>query len=185
MAESVVCGSWGYRTGTKADVSVRALNGLSDGEARARFERCCTSRRWVEGMLSARPFDDADAVRDRARDVWQSLGESDWLEAFAGHPKIGDVSSLRERYAASADLAASEQAGVAAAGDDVIERLARGNTAYEQRFGFIFIVCATGRSAEEMCALLEARLTNERGAELAIAADEQLRILMLRLEQLL
>lgn len=162
-----------------------ALNALDDGEARARFERCCVSRRWIDGMLAGRPYADADAVRERARRVWQSLGEGDWLEAFEGHPKIGDVSSLRAKYAATGDLASSEQAGVAVANDDLIERLARGNAVYEERFGFIFIVCASGRSAEEMCAMLEARLDNDRARELAIAAHEQLSILLLRLEHLL
>ncbi len=166
-------------------MSVEALNALDEAAARASFERCCVSRRWIEGMLSARPYGDADAVRRQARKSWQALGEKDWLEAFSGHPRIGDVTSLRARYAASAELAAGEQSGVAAAGDDVLEGLARGNTAYEERFGFIFIVCATGRSAEEMYALLKARLANDRATELAIAADEQLKILLLRLEQLL
>jgi 2-oxo-4-hydroxy-4-carboxy-5-ureidoimidazoline decarboxylase len=166
-------------------MSVEALNALDEAGARARFERCCVSRRWIEGMLSARPYGDADAVRRQACESWQALGEKDWLEAFSGHPRIGDVTSLRARYAASAELAAGEQSGVAAAGDDVLEGLARGNAAYEERFGFIFIVCATGRSADEMYALLKARLANDRATELAIAADEQLKILLLRLEQLL
>lgn len=166
-------------------MSAATLNALADDEARERFARCCVSRRWIGGMLAGRPYSDADAVRERARQVWQTLGEDDWLEAFEGHPKIGDVSSLRAKYAATGDLAASEQAGAAAASDALIERLARGNAAYEERFGFIFIVCATGRSAEALCATLEARLDNNRTEELAIAADEQLRILLLRLEQLL
>ena len=166
-------------------MSVAALNALADGEARERFARCCVSRRWIDGMLTGRPYDDADAVRARARHVWQTLGEADWLEAFEGHPKIGDTASLRAKYAATGDLAAREQAGAATASDAVIERLARGNAAYEERFGFIFIVCATGRSAEELCMMLEARLDNERSAELAIAAGEQLKILLLRLEHLL
>lgn len=136
-------------------------------------------------MLARRPLADESALRDAAQAVWQDLGETDWLEAFAGHPRIGDVASLQARYADSAHLAAREQAGVAAATDSVIERLAAGNAAYEQRFGFIFIVCATGKRADEMCALLEARLANDRDEELRIAAGEQLKILLLRLEQLL
>jgi OHCU decarboxylase len=95
------------------------------------------------------------------------------------------VNSLKAKYAATGHLAAAEQAGVSDASDAVITRLAAGNAAYEQRFGFIFIVCATGKTAAEMLALLEERLDNDRDTELAIAAEEQLKILMIRLEKLL
>ncbi|MEM1188099.1 MAG: 2-oxo-4-hydroxy-4-carboxy-5-ureidoimidazoline decarboxylase [Pseudomonadota bacterium] len=166
-------------------MSVESFNALDDSEARAVLRDCCVSHRWIDAVVAARPFLSEDALRSAAGQYWDQLSEADWLEAFEGHPKIGDVSSLREKYASSAGLAAHEQSGVAGAGEAVLERLARGNKAYEERFGFIFIVCATGRSAAEMGDLLEARLHNTRDDELRIAAGEQRKILMIRLEKLL
>jgi 2-oxo-4-hydroxy-4-carboxy-5-ureidoimidazoline decarboxylase len=116
-----------------------------------------------------------------ARNEWFGLTERDWLEAFSHHPKIGDRASLAARFPATHDLSAKEQSGVGSAQDDVITALAEGNEAYLERFGFIFIVCATGKSAEEMLALLRQRLGNERAAELRIAAEEQAKITALRL----
>ncbi len=166
-------------------MSLAAFNDLDESDARDALTQCCVSHRWVEAVLARRPFASGDALKEAAEQSWDQLGEADWLEAFEGHPKIGDVSSLREKYASTAGLAAHEQSGVAGADDAVLERLARGNSDYEERYGFIFIVCATGRSAGEMCDLLEARLHNTREDELRIAAGEQRKILMIRLEKLL
>lgn len=166
-------------------MSVERINALTKAAAREALFDCCGSQRWVDAMLAARPFADDGALRDDASRIWRSLREADWLEAFAGHPRIGDIGSLRERYAGSREAARREQAGVRLASDRTIEDLAAGNAAYEKRFGFIFIVCATGKSAGEMRDLLEDRLGNDRETELAIAADEQLKILLIRLEQLL
>ena len=166
-------------------MSLTDFNSLEEAQARAELGLCCVSERWIDGMLERRPFADPEALRTGADEVWAKLGEDDWLEAFEGHPRIGDVNSLRAKYANSGALAAHEQSGVASADDGVIERLAAGNETYESRFGFIFIVCATGKSALEMCELLEARLHNSREQELRIAAEEQRRILRLRLEKLL
>jgi 2-oxo-4-hydroxy-4-carboxy-5-ureidoimidazoline decarboxylase len=166
-------------------VSLAELNGADEEAARAILADCCVSRRWIDAMLGYRPYADGEALLDAARTSWANLGEDDWLEAFAGHPRIGDVASLRQKYASSAALAAAEQSGVAGADDALLERLAEGNRAYEERHGFIFIVCATGRSAAEMLALLESRIDNSRDEELRSAAREQLAILLLRLEKLL
>ena len=166
-------------------MSIEHFNALTDAAAREALFHCCSSHRWVEGMLAERPFADDEALRDSASRIWKSLGEADWLEAFAGHPRIGDIDSLHAKFAGSLEHAEREQAGVRLASDSVIERLAAGNAAYEKCFGFIFIVCATGKGADEMCELLEARLGNERETELAIAAGEQLKILLIRVEQLL
>jgi 2-oxo-4-hydroxy-4-carboxy-5-ureidoimidazoline decarboxylase len=143
------------------------------------------SERWVDGVLAGRPYPDAEALRTAADAVWRALGKEDFLQAFEGHPKIGDVNSLKARYAASGNLAAHEQSGVATADDAVIHRLAAGNTAYEQKFGYIFIVCASGKTAEEMCAILESRLGNNPDQEIGIAAEEQRKILQIRLGKLL
>lgn len=166
-------------------MNLEAFNALPDAEAREILQGCCVSHRWVGGMMAGRPYATAADLRDAAIRVWESLGKPDWLEAFEGHPKIGDVASLKARYASTEHLAAAEQAGMAAADDEIIERLATGNARYEKRFGFIFIVCATGKSAAEMCALLEERLASDRSQELRVAAGEQLKILLIRLEKLL
>ena len=133
-------------------------------------------------MLGRAPFDDHDALLDAAREEWFALDESDWLEAFFHHPTIGDRASLEARFPATHDLSAKEQAGVGSAHADVIDALARDNAAYLERFGFIFIVCATGKTAEEMLALLNLRLGNDRATEIRIAAEEQAEITALRLQ---
>ncbi|EAQ99152.1 2-oxo-4-hydroxy-4-carboxy-5-ureidoimidazoline decarboxylase [Congregibacter litoralis] len=164
-------------------MTLEEFNALDEAAAAQALELCCVSQQWIEGMLRERPFANKSNLRNCAETVWNTLGRDDYLEAFEGHPKIGDVDSLKAKYAGSGNLAAHEQSGVAAATDDVIERLAAGNERYETRFGYIFIVCATGKSALEMCELLEQRLDNDPERELAIAAREQLKILQIRLEQ--
>ena len=133
-------------------------------------------------MLSRRPFGDQATLLSAARDVWFSLAASDWREAFSHHPKIGDRDALRARFAATRSLSEREQAGVSGASDDVLDALAEGNAAYEHRFGFIFIVCATGKTAEEMLGLLRSRLDNDPAREIQVAAAEQARITALRLD---
>jgi OHCU decarboxylase len=128
-------------------------------------------------MLAARPFVSRDDLMDRSDRIWRSLQRTDWLEAFAAHPRIGSR--------AANGWAAGEQAGARGADESVLTRLAARNREYEARFGHIFIVCASGKSADEMLALLEARLENEPDAELSIAADEQRKITRLRLDKLL
>ncbi len=136
-------------------------------------------------MTARRPFADEGALFEAARAVWRKLGPADRLEAFAAHPRIGDLEHLRERFASTRAWAAGEQGGVAKATEDELRRLAEGNRRYEERFGFLFIVCATGKSAGEMASLLEARLANPPGEELRIAAREQEKITRIRLEKLL
>lgn len=121
---------------------------------------------------------------DAARDEWWALDPDDWKEAFAAHPRIGDREALRNRFAETRHLAAREQAGVDGAPEDVVTALAIANERYEQRFGFIFIVCASGLTAEEMLRMLHARLRNDPDAELRIAAEEQANITTLRLKRL-
>jgi 2-oxo-4-hydroxy-4-carboxy-5-ureidoimidazoline decarboxylase len=136
-------------------------------------------------MVAARPFADRVQLLAFADALARDLSRADWLEAFSHHPRIGDVAALREKFAATAAWASQEQRGAAAASDATLEALARGNRTYEERFGYIFIVCATGRSADEMLALLEARLHNDPADELGFAAAEQMKITRLRLEKLL
>lgn len=153
-------------------------------EARALLRTCCGSSRWVERMSARRPFGTLEGLLDAARAEWFALTPADWHEAFGAHPKIGDLSSLRERYAGTRDLAAHEQSGVNGASDDVLAALAHGNAAYEEKFGRIFIVCATGLTAEAMLARLRARLTNDPETEMGVAAAEQAMITDLRLKRL-
>lgn len=161
------------------------LNQRNEAWVRTEFTRCCGASAWVNGMLKARPFLDAPALFDEAERVWWSLQPSDWLEAFTHHPKIGDVENLRQKFAATADWSEGEQSGVNVATEDTLAALAEGNLLYEEKFGFIFIVCATGKTADEMLDLLQDRLQNDADIELKIAAGEQAKITKLRLQKLL
>ena len=143
--------------------------------------RACGSTRWVDRMMARRPFGNDAKLLFAARNEWFGLTEADWLEAFSHHPKIGDGAALAERFPATHDLSAKEQSGVGGAGANVLAALAEANDAYEKRFGFTFIVCATGKTAEEMLQLLRDRLPNDRAAELRVAAEEQAKITALRL----
>ncbi|HVL68108.1 MAG TPA: 2-oxo-4-hydroxy-4-carboxy-5-ureidoimidazoline decarboxylase [Vicinamibacterales bacterium] len=154
------------------------------GEARELLRACCGSRRWVEAMLARRPFGTLDALLAAARDAWFALDRADWLEAFADHPRIGDREALTQRFPETRHLASREQAGVDGASDDVLTALAEGNEAYEGRFGYIFIVCATGLTAQQMLAMLRRRLENDPLTELRVAAEEQAKITALRLRKL-
>ncbi len=160
------------------------LNDLPDGDARTVLSNCCAAEKWVNGMLAARPFADDNAVFAASESIAATLTKPDWLEAFAAHPLIGDVDSLRKKYAATKQLAAGEQSGVDAASEATLRELAALNQAYLARCGFIFIVFATGKTADEMLAILKSRINNSREEELANAAAEQLKITRLRLTKL-
>ncbi|WP_020560622.1 2-oxo-4-hydroxy-4-carboxy-5-ureidoimidazoline decarboxylase [Thiofilum flexile] len=161
------------------------LNQMSPESLALAFTQCCVAERWVSQMVASAPFTSEEHLFTQADSIWANLGEADYLQAFEGHPKIGDVSSLKQKYANTKALASGEQATVKQADDDTLQRLATGNQAYEAKFGFIFIVCATGKSAAEMLKLLEARLPNNRETEVQNAAEEQRKITRIRLEKLL
>jgi 2-oxo-4-hydroxy-4-carboxy-5-ureidoimidazoline decarboxylase len=154
------------------------LNALPAAEARQALERCCAARRWVDGMLAARPFASAAAMHQAADAVWAALGPPDFLEAFAQHPPIG------ARAEAMGGWASEEQARAAEGGASVTAELRALNQAYAARFGYTFIICATGKTAPEILAQLRARLGHDRDAELRAAAAEQASITRLRLEKL-
>lgn len=164
---------------------LEALNRLDAEAAAAQLRRCCGARRWLDAMLRRRPFADLDALLQGAETSADELSRDDWLEAFAHHPKIGDLQGLRQRFATTAGWSEGEQAAVGEADDQVLRELAAGNRAYEERFGFIFIVCASGKSAAEMLALLHERLPNDPAEEWRVAAEQQRRITRLRLDKLL
>lgn len=158
-------------------MTLDVLNAAPAARAEMELLRCCGSKRWAAAMTAARPFHTEDALFATAERVWWSLDVADWLEAFAAHPRIGDRPSTA--------WSVQEQAAASAPGDDVRARLAAGNHAYETRFGYTFLVSATGRTAEDLLQVLERRLGGTAADELQIAAAEQRKITTLRLEKLL
>jgi OHCU decarboxylase len=167
------------------DGPVEKLNRLGREEARAALLACCGSGRWAAAVEALRPFWDVGQLLGIAGRVWRELGPEDWLEAFRAHPKIGESKAAAETGARSREWSEGEQSGARLASDETLAALASANREYEERFGFIFIVCATGRGAEEMLALLRARMANDPETELRVAADEQWRITELRLKKFL
>ncbi len=161
------------------------LNALDDAAASEALARCCGSQRWVAGMLAGRPFVSTASLMECADTVWRALSRDDYLEAFAHHPAIGaDIAGLREKFASTAGWSSQEQAGVQGASEQTLLALRDGNLQYRAKFGYVFLVCATGKSADEMLALLRARLPNAPERELGIAAAEHAKITRIRLEKL-
>ena len=158
------------------------FNQLPAVDAVSALYGCCHCQTWAEAVSAARPFVNVDALQTYARQVWQQANEAEILEAFSGHARIGDVELLRSRYAGRAT---QEQGQVLQASEAVIQELYRLNIEYEQKNGFIFIVCASGKSAEEMLGLLKARIDNSRERELSNGAREQGEITRLRLAKLI
>ena len=156
-------------------MTVGDLNALDEESAERELLRCCGSARWARTLAAKRPFATLAAVAEDSDAIWRSLDPVDWLEAFAAHPKIGE-------RAAATGWAATEQA---AATDSVASDLAAHNQAYLDRFGFLYIVCATGRSPASMLDELRARVTADRDTELRTAAEEQAKITRLRLGKLM
>lgn len=136
-------------------------------------------------MVARRPFGSIERLLAAADETWRSLGPDDWREAFSHHPRIGEHGSSTQQSERGAAWAAGEQSGVGGADADTREALAQANREYEQRFGYIYIVCATGRTAADLLADITNRLRNEPETELSVAADEQRRITRLRLTKLL
>ncbi len=149
------------------------------------LERICTSQRWQQEMNIRMPFDSVDSLLRSAEIAFTKLKENDWLEAFAGHPMIGDLNSLKKKYSQGKDLSEKEQQSVKQATNDVLQELLTLNHEYLDKFGFIFIVCATNKSAEEMLSLLKARINRSRDEELEQAAIEQQKISKIRMEAFL
>ncbi len=169
---------------TASTITIDQFNTLSDADCRADLVRCCGATRWVDGMLAARPFTSWGAVYQTACQIWWSLDPADWREAFDHHPQIGgDLAKLREKFASTVAWSAGEQSGVQQANEETLKTLAQGNRDYLAKFGYIFIVCATGKSAAEMSAILQARLPQDPTWEIFIAAEEQRKITFLRLEK--
>ncbi len=143
--------------------------------------KICTSQRWQQRMKAAMPYENAPAFIQAAKQAFAFLEEADWLEAFAGHPMIGDLTSLREKYSQGKALSEQEQAQVNQASDQVLKELLELNYRYRDKFGFIFIVCATNKSAQEMLTILKERINHSREDELSLAALEQQKISHIRM----
>jgi OHCU decarboxylase len=165
------------------DKGLARLNALGDAEAEGELLKCCGSTSWARRLAARRPFGNVDELFTAAEQIWWSLGEEDWLEAFSAHPRIGGRRAERLQDAQAQAWSEHEQAGARGIDETMQDELARANRAYEEKFGYIFIVCATGKTAAEMLALLRARLVNDSGSELRRAADEQSKITRLRLEK--
>lgn len=161
------------------------FNELASDEAEAELMKCCGSRRWARAVASARPFASLDELLNASDRIWRSLDASDWLEAFSHHPQIGERKSERPQAAEASRWSEQEQSGTKGADTATMDALAAGNRAYFDRFGYIFIICATGKSSTEMLTELQSRLTNDPETELRVAAEEQRRITHLRLRKLL
>ena len=166
-------------------MSLKDFNSAAEAKAKEMLLHCCHSESWATRMLVRRPFSSPEMLFAAARDIWFSLTEKDYLEAFLAHPKIGDVNSLRKKYAATLSMASNEQQGVNAADEKTLEELSDLNHKYEEKHGFIFIVFATGKSAQEMLEILKKRIKNSRAEEIKNAAEEQSKITRLRLEKIL
>jgi 2-oxo-4-hydroxy-4-carboxy-5-ureidoimidazoline decarboxylase len=166
-------------------MTIAEFDHLNIEEKKKLLYQCCGSTVWVEKMLTVPPIDDLIELFEDAEEKWYECSEKDWKEAFSNHPKIGDIESLKKKFASTAQWASGEQAGVNTATEKILEKLAEGNKLYEDKFGYIFIICATGKPAEEMLKNLEERLTNDPEDEIKIAAGEQNKITQLRLEKLL
>lgn len=162
-----------------------ALNALSVDLKKAALTKCCGASLWVETMLREAPFRDIRVLDDAAQKSFAQLGDADWLEAFLHHPKIGDIDSFRAKFASAKNWSAGEQASAGGASEETLKALAEWNGKYEAKFGFIFIVFASGKSAEEMLSIIKERFENSREAELNSAALEQTKITTLRITKLL
>lgn len=161
------------------------LDEVSVNEAANLLRACCGSSRWVAGMIESRPFGNADVARQHADRIWNGLAHQDWIEAFDHHPRIGETRAAVAQDQNGAAWSSDEQASVAAAGAHVRTELSRVNADYERRFGFIYIVSASGKSADELLAIARSRLANTPDTEIRVAAEEQRKIMQLRLGKLL
>jgi OHCU decarboxylase len=161
------------------------LNVIPELEAETEFLKCCGSRRWATQMVEQRPFANLEELRVNATETWWSLDREDWLEAFRSHPKIGERKANAEVSSQAQSWSGQEQSGVQNSAAQTLAELAKLNQEYEIRFGYIYIVCATGKSSEEMLNILQSRIGNDADTELPIAAAEQAKITELRLRKLI
>lgn len=167
-------------------ITLDNLNSCSEKEAYSHLESCCVSSLWINKMIESRPFSSFEALILKAASIWfDGCSSDDYIEAFSGHPVIGDINSLKEKFAGTKDWAGNEQSKMSEADDTTIEALAKANASYLEKYGYIFIVSASGKSAEEMLAILESRMRHDPADEIIIARNEQHKISCIRLAKLI
>ena len=165
--------------------AVTRINSLSAEQSDAEFRKCCGSRRWATKMTAERPFENVEEMVAAADRIWWSLESTDWVEAFDSHPRIGERKPVAAVASESLRWSETEQSGTRHSTQQTRDELTELNRRYQEKFGFIYIVCATGKSAEEMLAILRDRVDNDRATELRNAATEQAKITTLRLHKLI
>jgi 2-oxo-4-hydroxy-4-carboxy-5-ureidoimidazoline decarboxylase len=166
-------------------MTLKEFNSLTREQAAKELEKCCGSKSWLGHMINRFPFENRETMLKDSEEASKKMLAEDWKEAFTHHPRIGDMASLEKKFGSTAVWASGEQAAVQHTSREVLQALAAGNEAYEKKFGYLFIVCATGKSAEEMLTMLEARLPNDPANEIWTAASEQNKITALRLQKLI
>lgn len=157
---------------------------MEQSELKENLIKCCGSTSWVDAMCKDFSLENKDKLLKDAEKIWFNLNEKDWLEAFTHHPKIGDLASLEKKFGSTKDFTTNEQSSVNHASMETLMELAEYNKKYEDKFGFIFIVCATGKTADEMLGLIKERINNNYDTEIRIAMGEQNKITKIRLEKL-
>ncbi len=167
------------------DQALERWNSLNPGEAINEFLKCCGSKNWARRMAAGRPFTNLGELLESAVQNWWALEQQDWLEAFHSHPRIGEQKAAAPTSAEAVKWSEEEQAGTRDSAQETKQRLSALNDEYHQKFGFIFIVCASGKTSEEMLGILRNRLGNDPETELRIAAAEQAKITELRLKKLI
>lgn len=166
-------------------MTLTELNSLPLPQLKEELRRCCGANAWVDRMSARFPVKNVADLFDAATTIWQTCTPDEWREAFSHHPQIGDLAVLKEKFGTTAQWAAGEQAAVQRATESTLQALAEGNRMYLNKFGYIFIVCATGKTADEMLHLLTERLPHSPEEELRVAMAEQEKITKIRLEKLL
>jgi len=166
-------------------MTLKELNQLPRNALETALAKCCGAAVWYHTLAQFQPFHSVEWIHQLSDQIWDALEDSDYLEAFKHHPMIGDMDALKAKFANTAQWAGDEQQGSQQANESTLLALKQGNEAYLKKFGFIFIVCATGKSADEMLALLNQRMPNDALTELKLAAAEQNKITHLRLDKLL
>ena len=165
-------------------MTIQQFNHLTTHQAKEELFKCCGSSVWAEKLARKIPFNSTEELKRESDKIWNDCSDEDALEAFKHHPKIGDIKSLEKKFASTKQWASGEQAGVNEASQNILQDLANGNEEYEKKFGYIFIVCATGKTATEMLALLQLRLPNSPDKEMKIAMQEQNKITHIRIDKL-
>jgi len=167
-------------------MTLNEFNKLSKQDATIELEKCCVSKCWIQHMIENMPFASADELISKTANIWyDQCRELDWQAAFEGHPKIGDITSLKEKYSNTKNWASTEQANIVEADEEILKALVKANDAYLNKFGYIFIVSASGKSAKAMLSIINARLDNTKEDELHLAKGEQHKITVIRLAKLI